>query len=170
MWLWVTFFSCIRYIYRIVKNSNPSFKYKLSLAVVCVWSVTRLFNSRQKKNLTHKDFLCNKHIYTQNSKMSAGVKVSEPGMEGSVKNEEVFEAAKKMMGREFQTVLAALLKILPDYEDMLVKFIMITPLFIVTLTIAHISLQSATLTNKGQVYKIQISHLKLLCFCVLICW
>lgn len=55
--------------------------------------------------------------------MSAGVKVSEPGMEGSVKNEEVFEAAKKMMGREFQTVLAALLKILPDYEDMLVKFI-----------------------------------------------
>lgn len=53
--------------------------------------------------------------------MSAGVKVSEPGMEGSVKNEEVFEAAKKMMGREFQTVLAALLKILPDYEDMLVE-------------------------------------------------
>lgn len=38
-----------------------------------------------------------------------------------MKNEEVFEAAKKMMGREFQTVLAALLKILPDYEDMLVE-------------------------------------------------
>lgn len=72
--------------------------------------------------------------------MSAGVKVSEPGMEGSVKKEEVFEAAKKMMGREFQTVLAALLKILPDYEDMLVKFILITPLFIVTLTIALINL------------------------------
>nr|CCN27375.1 hexokinase [Crassostrea angulata] len=53
--------------------------------------------------------------------MSAGVKVSEPGMEGSVKKEEVYEAAKKMMGREFQTVLAALLKILPDYEDMLVE-------------------------------------------------
>lgn len=101
--------------------------------------------------------------------MSAGVKVSEPGMEGSVKNEEVFEAAKKMMGREFQTVLAALLKILPDYEDMLVKFILITPL-LVTLTIAHINLQSATSTNEGQVYKIQISHLKLLSFCVLICW
>lgn len=101
--------------------------------------------------------------------MSAGVKVSEPGMEGSVKKEEVFEAAKKMMGREFQTVLAALLKILPDYEDMLVKFILITPLFIVTLTIAHINLQSATSTNKGQVYKIQISNLKLLSFCVLIC-
>lgn len=72
--------------------------------------------------------------------MSAGVKVSEPGMEGSVKKEEVYEAAKKMMGREFQTVLAALLKILPDYEDMLVKFILITPLFIVTLTIALINL------------------------------
>lgn len=72
--------------------------------------------------------------------MSAGVKVSEPGMEGSMKKEEVFEAAKKMMGREFQTVLAALLKILPDYEDMLVKFILITPLFIVTLTIALINL------------------------------
>lgn len=108
--------------------------------------------------------MCNKHIYTQNSKMSAGVKVSEPGMEGSVKNEEVFEAAKKMMGREFQTVLAALLKILPDYEDMLVKFILITPLFIVTLTIAHINLQSATSTNEGQVYKIQISNLKIVKF------
>lgn len=82
--------------------------------------------------------------------MSAGVKVSEPGMEGSVKKEEVFEAAKKMMGREFQTVLAALLKILPDYEDMLVKFILITPL-LVTLTIAHTNLQSATSTNEGQV-------------------
>lgn len=58
-------FQCIRYIYRIVKNSNPSFKYKLSLAVVCVWSVTRLFNSRLKKNLTRKDFLCNKHIHTE---------------------------------------------------------------------------------------------------------
>lgn len=102
--------------------------------------------------------------------MSAGVKVSEPGMEGSVKNEEVFEAAKKMMGREFQTVLAALLKILPDYEDMLVKFINDNSSLIVTLTIAHINLQSATSTNKGQVYKIQISHLKLLSFCVLICW
>lgn len=96
--------------------------------------------------------------------MSAGVKVSEPGMEGSVKNEEVFEAAKKMMGREFQTVLAALLKILPDYEDMLVKFILITPLFIVTLTIAHINLQSAISTNEGQVYKIQISNLKIVKF------
>lgn len=56
--------------------------------------------------------------------MSAGVKVSEPGMEAGVKNEEVYEAAKKMMGREFQHVLAALLKILPDYEEMLVKFIL----------------------------------------------
>lgn len=72
--------------------------------------------------------------------MSAGVKVSEPGMEGSVKNEEVFEAAKKMMGREFQTVLAALLKILPDYEDMLVKFINDNSSLIVTLTIALINL------------------------------
>lgn len=33
--------------------------------------------------------------------MFVGVKVSESGMEGSVKNEEVFEAVKKMMGREF---------------------------------------------------------------------
>lgn len=68
--------------------------------------------------------------------MSAGVKVSK-AMEGSVKKEEVYEAAKKMMGREFQHVLAALLKILPDYEEMLVKFILIIPL-LNTLTIAHI--------------------------------
>lgn len=68
--------------------------------------------------------------------MSAGVKVSK-AMEGSVKKEEVYEAAKKMMGREFQHVLAALLKILPDYEEMLVKFILIIP-FLNTLTIAHI--------------------------------
>lgn len=73
--------------------------------------------------------------------MSAGVKVSK-AMEGSVKKEEVYEAAKKMMGREFQHVLAALLKILPDYEEMLVKFILIIPL-LNTLTIAHINLQSA---------------------------
>lgn len=33
--------------------------------------------------------------------MFVGVKVSELGMEGSVKNEEVFEVVKKMMGWEF---------------------------------------------------------------------
>lgn len=50
---------------------------------------------------------------------AASVEVTK-GDEG-VNREEVYEAAKKMMGREFQHVLAALLKILPDYEDMLVK-------------------------------------------------
>lgn len=53
--------------------------------------------------------------------MSAGVQVSEEV--SGVKKEEVYEAAKKMMGREFQHVLASLLQILPDYEEMLVKHI-----------------------------------------------
>lgn len=55
--------------------------------------------------------------------MFVGVKVSELGMEGSVKNEEVFEVVKKMMGWEFQIVLVVFFKIFFDYEDMLVKFI-----------------------------------------------
>lgn len=60
MWLWVTFFSV--YIYRIVKNSiilplNTSWARPR-----CVWSVTRLFNSRQKKN---PQGLCVTFTYTE---------------------------------------------------------------------------------------------------------
>ena len=37
-----------------------------------------------------------------------------------IKTEVLVETAKKMMGREFQQVLGALMGMLPGYEDMLV--------------------------------------------------
>lgn len=80
--------------------------------------------------------------------MFVGVKVSELGMEGSVKNEEVFEVVKKMMGWEFQIVLVVFFKIFFDYEDMLVKFILII-FFLVILIIVYIIFQFVILINEG---------------------
>lgn len=80
--------------------------------------------------------------------MFVGVKVSELGMEGSVKNEEVFEVVKKMMGWEFQIVLVVFFKIFFDYEDMLVKFILII-FFLVILIIVYINFQFVILINEG---------------------
>lgn len=80
--------------------------------------------------------------------MFVGVKVSELGMEGSVKNEEVFEVVKKMMGWEFQIVLVVFFKIFFDYEDMLVKFKLII-FFLVILIIVYIIFQFVILINEG---------------------